>query len=116
MFKRQYLARLRQWKGSPGRKPLVLRGARQVGRTTLVNQFAGEFRQFISVNMERLAHGSLIERHPEVYDLVRAAFLERELDSRSLSETLLFIDEIQESPQAVAMLRYFYEEYPALHV
>ena len=54
-FKLKAYRRLLQWKGKPGRKPLIIRGGRQVGKSTLVEQFAGEFRHYILLNMEKHA-------------------------------------------------------------
>ena len=53
MYKREIMAQLRGWAGSKQRKPLVLRGARQVGKTTLVEEFGKEFDSFISLNLEK---------------------------------------------------------------
>ena len=53
MFARNLIHQLRQWKENPRRKPLVLRGARQVGKTTLVKEFGKEFDSFISLNLEK---------------------------------------------------------------
>ncbi len=52
MFNREMLSALEKWVSKPHRKPLVLRGARQVGKTTLVNQFAARFEQYIYLNLE----------------------------------------------------------------
>lgn len=52
MYKREKINDLLKWKLSEYRKPLVLRGARQVGKTTLVNQFAENFNQYIYLNLE----------------------------------------------------------------
>jgi uncharacterized protein len=53
MFHRSILSELAQWKASPGRKPLLLRGARQVGKTTVVNLFFRQYKQYIYLNLER---------------------------------------------------------------
>ena len=53
MYKREIMAQLRGWAGRKKRKPLVLRGARQVGKTTLVEEFGKEFDSFISLNLEK---------------------------------------------------------------
>jgi predicted AAA+ superfamily ATPase len=116
MFKRQIVEDLRQWKSSPARKPLVLRGARQVGKTTAVEQLASEFSQYIYLNLERAADRHLFVRHHSADEIVQATFFQRSKKLEMLSDTLLFIDEIQQSPEAVAMLRYFYEDFPGLHV
>ncbi|MGN1226628.1 MAG: AAA family ATPase [Candidatus Cryptobacteroides sp.] len=53
MYKREIMAQLRGWAGRKKRKPLVLRGARQIGKTTLVEEFGKEFDTFISLNLEK---------------------------------------------------------------
>ena len=52
MFKRAILSHLTRWKASSNRKPLILRGARQVGKTTLIKQFAQTYKQYIFLNLE----------------------------------------------------------------
>ena len=59
MFKRLYINDLINWKNSQNRKPLVLRGARQVGKTTLIKQFSTEFNQFIHLNLENKQHKNI---------------------------------------------------------
>ena len=115
---RRFIAgRLSAWKNSVRRKPLILRGARQVGKTFSVEQFGrAEFAQYVRVDLERnrdwhrIFDGSLAPR-----DLV--AQLEV-LSGKPISprRTLLFFDEIQACPRAIMALRYFYEEMPDLHV
>lgn len=61
MFKRQLDSALDQWSKSKNRKPLVLRGARQVGKTTLVKNFAKSFDRFIHLNLELSEHRRLFE-------------------------------------------------------
>lgn len=114
-MKRIALEDLKKWKIDKNRKPLILRGARQVGKTTLVNQFSEEYKQYIYLNLERLDHIQIFNSLNHVQDIVEALFLKFEL-RRDYSNTLLFIDEIQESPKAIALLRYFYEDIPELHV
>ena len=104
-----------KWKKSEHRKPLILRGARQVGKTTLVNQFSKEYNQYIYLNLERPDHIHFFDSLNNVKKIVESLFLKFELQP-DVSTTLLFIDEIQESPKAIALLRYFYEDLPELHV
>ena len=59
MFKRDIETQLHKWAENPYRKPLILRGARQVGKTTVINQFAENFDNFISINLEKLAPASI---------------------------------------------------------
>ena len=106
--------KLLAWKESTDRKPLLLRGARQVGKTYLVRQFANEFPNYLELNMEREADRNLF-KIDDVEKILNAAYLLKGV-SPSNKPTLLFIDEIQESPKAIQMLRYFYEEKPDLYV
>jgi uncharacterized protein len=112
---RELYQHLLNWKRNPDRKPLILRGARQVGKTTLVHQFSEQYKQYVYLNLERPEHLSFFETLSNVKDIIDAVFLQQNLlpDYRN---TLLFIDEIQESPKAIALLRYFYEDLPDLHV
>ena len=72
MYKREVMAQLRGWAGSKQRKPLVLRGARQVGKTTLVEEFGKEFASFISLNLEKDDAGVFrrFKTAPEVWQYV----------------------------------------------
>lgn len=114
-FKRKAYRRLLAWKENPGRKPLIIRGARQVGKSTLVQQFASEFRHFISLNMEKQAHKRFFENMQDIRLVTDAIFLSTNTPKND-GPVLLFIDEIQESPRAIQLLRYFYEEQPELYV
>jgi predicted AAA+ superfamily ATPase len=116
MFKRLIIEELRKWKNTTGRKPLVLRGARQVGKTTIVEQFSTEFSQYIYLNPERTVDKNFFVRYQSIQEIVQAIFFQYNKKIENMKDTLLFIDEIQQSPEAVALLRYFYEDYPELHV
>lgn len=107
---------LEQWYQRRERKPLVIRGARQVGKTHLVESFAkGRFAHLASVNFERdPLLGGLFERS-DPREIVRLLEVHTRVPIRP-SETLLFLDEVQAAPQVLARLRYFAEELPALHV
>ncbi|MDR0811845.1 MAG: AAA family ATPase [Paludibacter sp.] len=115
MIQRKALERLLRWKESESRKPLVLRGARQVGKTTLVREFAKNYQVFISLNLEDDEDRQLFEDYHNVHKLIAAIFFNRDIEITEKS-TLLFIDEIQFSRLAVAILRYFYEEANHIHV
>lgn len=116
-FQRHVAEHLLSWKVAEKRKPLIIRGARQVGKTTLIRDFAeAHFSHVIILNLERLSDLAFFQRFHDVSTLVNALFLERNLSLEDLPETLLFIDEIQESPEAIAMLRYFFEDVPDLAV
>jgi predicted AAA+ superfamily ATPase len=115
MFKRTILKELKLWFKKKNRKPLILRGARQVGKTTAISIFADNFKQYIYVNLERSEDLRLFEKDYNVHELVEAIFFLKD-KVRQETNTLLFIDEIQNSSKAVAMLRYFYEEVKDLYV
>ncbi len=114
-MQRKALKELLKWKENPNRKPLILRGARQVGKTTLIKQFSSNYKQYIYLNLEKPEDIVYFEDLDNVKDIIGAIFLKFELNYDA-SNTLFFIDEIQESPKAIALLRYFYEEYPELHI
>ena len=115
MFARLLHNQLEEWFRKPNRKPLILRGARQVGKTTLVSLFAKRFKQTIQLNLEHKEDRELFERGYTIHELMDAIFFLNN-KNRQEADTLLFIDEIQNSSSAVAMLRYFYEDYPELPV
>lgn len=113
-IERNAYSKLIEWKASKDRKPLLIRGARQVGKTTLVREFAKEYHHFIELNLERDADRDLFQMD-NVEKILNAAYLLKGV-APSEKSTLLFIDEIQESPKAIQLLRYFSEERPDIHV
>lgn len=115
MIKRTIELDLQRWKDERNRKPLVLRGARQVGKTTVVKEFAKSFPIFLYVNLDLEADRELFSRELKVRELFQLICL-RFSQPIKPEETLLFIDEIQFSSLAIKMLRYFYEEMPELCV
>jgi len=115
MFQRDILNRLHAWKENKDRKPLVLRGARQTGKTSVVNMFATYFDQYIYLNLEKAEDRSLFEKDYSIKGLIDAIFYNKS-KAKDAGETLIFIDEIQNSSKAVSVLRYFYEEAPELFV
>ncbi len=107
---------LEAWKVAKRHKPLLLRGARQVGKSSSIRHLAESFSSFVEVNFER---------QPQMKDLFDGSLDPKQIvDKLSVlydtqikgDETLLFFDEIQECPQAITALRYFWEEMPDLHV
>ncbi len=115
MFERSIEKELERWANDTYRKPLVLRGARQVGKTTIVNRFGSKFENYLSVNLEKSEAKRLFESTDNVKELLPLLFLYCNV-KRSEGRILLFIDEIQNSPHTVSLLRYFYEELPEIHV
>lgn len=115
MFQRTALKELQKWSGRSDRKPLILRGARQVGKTTLVDAFSREFDTYLYINLEITQAANLFEIYDDIEELLEKIFFYCN-KPREKGKTLLFIDEIQNSPKAVAQLRYFYEQTPDLYV
>ena len=115
-MERELIQYLRKWRASTIRKPLILRGARQVGKTYLVKQFGKEFKSFVLINLEKQPDAAVLFNE----DLDPKKLIQRlQLITEQKiipGETLLFIDEAQEAPRSLIALRYFYEECPELHV
>lgn len=117
-MKRLITKQLIEWKNHPYRKPLILRGARQVGKSYSVLEFGAE-------HFNGNVHLLDLEKRPELHKI-----FEKDLDARrilsefeiavnkriNIENDLVFIDEIQNSKRALSALRYFYEEIPKLHV
>jgi len=114
MINRNIIKELKSWSLSPDRKPLVLRGARQVGKTTAVKQFGTKFDQFINLNLERPEDLALFRKERSFKDTLDGIYLAKKIVPRG--SILIFIDEIQYSDVAVQLLRYFYEDAPELYV
>lgn len=115
-MKRLISFHLQQWKNDPDRKSLLLRGARQVGKTYSCRELGRLFEHFVEINFEI---------KPQLVDV-----FDRDLDPKRIirdlglitgetiipGKTLLFFDEIQDAPKAIQSLRYFHELLPELHV
>ncbi|HOG43575.1 MAG TPA: AAA family ATPase [bacterium] len=115
-MRRKIYSYLQKWKESNSRKPLLIRGARQVGKSYLVKQFGKEFEYFAEVNFELMPELVKIfenDLQPQTLIPKISAAVKCRIEP---GRTLLFLDEIQKSPQAVTSLRYFYELMPDLHV
>ena len=108
---------LLSWKKSKNRKPLLLQGARQVGKTYLINQFGeNEYQNFISLNFEENPGLTTLfekELSPKVVIENIGLYLGHKISSEN---TLLFFDEIQVAPKALTSLKYFYEQAGEFHV
>ncbi len=114
-FNRKIISHLKRWADSKDRKPLILRGARQVGKTTAVNIFSKQFDQYVYLDLEKSEEADLFRRELRVKELLQSIFLFKNVTPKK-GKQLLFIDEIQNSLEAVSVLRYFYEEIPDLYV
>jgi hypothetical protein len=115
-MKRDIIQLLIEWKARVNRKPMLVRGARQVGKTFAVNEFGTQqFTNLVTINLEE---------SPELKSVFKTNNPQRIIQELSVlkntdiipGETLLFIDEIQACPEAIVCLRYFYEQMPGLHV
>lgn len=115
MIQRLLLNELKSWKDSADRKPLILRGARQVGKSTLVDIFSKEYDVYIKLNLDKKEDNDIFDRYTNVHELVDYLLLKKQI-VREGKAILLFIDEIQNNPNAIWMLRYFYEEANWIHV
>lgn len=115
MFYRNILTEFDQWAAKKDRKPLILRGARQVGKTSAVNLFSKNFDQYVYLNLDRPEDKALFEKEYPFQNLLDALFFAKNKE-KNAGKTLVFIDEIQNSPKAVNLLRYFYEDNPELFV
>ncbi len=116
MFERTAIQYLRQWAKKEERKPLVLRGARQVGKTTLVESFSKEFDVYIYLNLEEKENAELFAADYSFEDLLAGIYFKANVSQDEAKRTLIFIDEIQNEPMAVQALRYFYEKRPDIYV
>ncbi len=107
---------LRKWIVNESRKPLVIRGARQVGKSTLVRQFAKKNKLILNeINLERHLGLDSIFKTLDINLIVKE--LEGLVGRRIIgADSILFLDEIQATPHALQALRYFYEELPELPV
>lgn len=116
MFKRNVITEMEKWAQKSNRKPLVMRGARQVGKTTAVNQFAAGFKHYLYLNLELEEDRRPFEQFNSIDTLLQALFFLKNINYSEKESVLIFIDEIQEVPEAFNMLRYFYEQAPEIHV
>lgn len=115
-MKRQAIDGLVEWKNRPNHKPLIIRGARQVGKSYLVRMFGQQFfDNIIEINFETETWAEDLFAQKKPADTV--AFLEAQYNQRIIAgKSLLFLDEIQAGPKTLASLRYFYEQMPDLHI
>ena len=115
-FRRKIDESLEAWATAPSRKPLLLRGARQTGKTSAVRALAQRFQAFIEVNFERTPEvGKLFAGDLDIPTICQALELRSGVRLED-GKSLLFLDEIQECPRAITALRYFYEQRNDLHV
>ncbi len=115
-LKRDLWDHLQKWKNDPQKKPILLRGARQVGKSWLARELGRQFESFVEINFEKspelcgFFQGNIDP--PRLLKDISNYFVTKIIPGK----TLLFLDEIQECPRAILTLRYLYEDLPQLHV
>jgi len=116
MFSRKIIHHLTEWKNKKGRKPLILRGARQVGKTSAVLMFGKRYyKNLIHLNLDNIEHLRLFKEEISLdtfEKIIQINFHQKIVPQK----TLIFIDEIQNSPPLIKLLRFFYEQKPDIHV
>ena len=114
-MKRKAMDKLITWKNNKNRKPLLLYGARQVGKTYLVKEFGKSFDDMIYVNFEtNEIINSIINENIEPNNIIKQ--LEIFFNKKITENTLIFFDEIQQNPRALTSLKYFCEDAPNYYV
>lgn len=116
-MKRKITQQLVEWKNSSARKPLILNGARQVGKTFILREFGREnYKNTVYVNLE--SNGTVASMfNDDISPSKLIKYLEAETGERILpNETLIILDEIQSCERAVTSLKYFREEAPVYHI
>lgn len=115
-MKREALKQLYKWKENPDRKPLIIRGARQVGKTWLMKEFASEaYPQYAYINFEDNEIAKNIFQKD--FDIDRILLALQLVTNITIStDTLIIFDEIQEAPRGITSLKYFQEKAPQYHV
>ncbi len=115
-MKRDLYQHLLSWKHDPNRRPLLIQGARQVGKSWLIREFSKEFDFFIELNLEKMqTYAQIFAGNLDANTVLRQITLFTQQDVIP-GRTLIFIDEIQCCEKALTALRYFYEEAPEVHV
>lgn len=106
-----------KWKNSKNRKPLIIRGVRQVGKTWLMKAFGEkEYKQSVYINFESNNHlKNLFEGDFDIKRIIAGLQIESGMIIKP-GNTLIIFDEIQEAPRALTSLKYFYESAPGYHL
>ncbi|MCF0262493.1 MAG: ATP-binding protein [Sphaerochaetaceae bacterium] len=116
-MRRTFYNKLIQWKKKDNRKPLVVKGARQVGKTWIIKEFGkNEYKSFVYINCD--SNKPVSELFEQDFDMIRiirglAAISNIAIEPES---TLIFLDEVQEIPRAVQSLKYFNEDAGNYHI
>lgn len=115
-IQRNQLQFLCVWGKSAERQPIILRGARQVGKSTLVALLAKELcLDLCTVNFEQKPEYAELFYSNEPHRIIQLLQVQMQF-SITPGKTILFLDEIQQTPEVITSLRYFYEQLPQLHV
>ena len=115
-FQRLIDVKLQQWSSDIYRKPLLLRGARQVGKTSAVRNLGLQFKYYVELDMNDMSNlHPLFEKPLSPQQICEQLSIITNIPIIA-GETLLFLDEIQACPAAIGKLRYFYEQYPEQHL
>lgn len=113
---RDLLVKLKDWKARSEHSPLLVRGARQVGKTHLISEFINQdFSNSLIINFEKDQKYKIAFETLDVKTIINRLYLQSGTMLEA-DKSLLFLDEIQECPQAIEALRYFKEDMPKLHV
>lgn len=115
-FKRTIDIYLKDWADKSARKPVLLRGARQVGKSTAVRNLGKSFDYFVEINFERQPQFKELFTENLVIDRILPQIAAMSGTPVIAGKTLLFLDEIQLCPEAIMALRFFKEDMPELHV
>ena len=116
-MKRTIISQLKKWKESPFRKPLILTGARQVGKTYILKEFgAQEYENVAYINCD--GNSEIADIFADDYDTRRVLMVIGAISKQPIiaGKTLIILDEIQEAPRGITALKYFAEKAPQYHV
>ncbi|MBO5067071.1 MAG: AAA family ATPase, partial [Clostridia bacterium] len=115
-MKRFIIEELRKWKNSKRRKPLILRGARQVGKTWILEEFGREFEDgFLRINFDKQPeYHQFFETTKDVKRIIKNIALAS--GQKITTKTLIIFDEIQACPNALNTLKYFCEDAPEYYI
>lgn len=116
MYRRKLLPDLEKWKKSKIRRPLILRGARQVGKTSLVRDFGKSYTHYFEINFQKDKNiHALFEKTINPKEIL-LSFEKRFGKKINIEDSLIFFDEIQDCPAALNSLKYFCEDFPTANV
>lgn len=116
-MQRDALNKLKEWKQNKNRKPLILQGARQVGKTWLMKEFGKvEYKNYVYVSFDRNTIAQeLFSKNIDIFKIIEGLELISNIKIIP-NETLIILDEIQECPEALTTLKYFCENAPEFHI